>query len=101
MTTLAGGVLAGTMSLLLNRQQARDARRQRLEDETLALRRRSEDRRYAAYSDFLIRARSFRNAVEAYYTSPGENPALAEIDALLQNANDASALVFLVVEGQD
>jgi hypothetical protein len=100
-TTLAGGVLGGTVSLLVSRQQARDARQQRVEDETLALRRRSEDRRYAAYSDFLTRTRSFRNAVEAYYTSPRAKPALAEIDALLQNANDASALVFLVVEGQD
>ena len=100
-TTLAGGVLGGTVSLLVSRQQARDARQQRVEDETLALRRRSEDRRYAAYSDFLTRTRSFRNAAEAYYTSPRAKPALAEIDALLQNANDASALVFLVVEGQD
>jgi hypothetical protein len=100
-TTLAGGVLGSTASLLVSRQQARDARRQRAEDETRALRRRSEDRRYAAYSDFLTRTRSFRNAVEAYYTNPRAKPALAEIDALLQNANDASALVFLVVEGRD
>ena len=100
-TTLAGGVLGSTVSLLVSRQQARDARRQRVEEETLARRRRSEDRRYAAYSDFLTRTRSFRNAVEAYYTSPRAKPALAEIDALLQNANDASALVFLVVEGRD
>jgi hypothetical protein len=100
-TTLAGGVLGSTVSLLMSRQQARDAWRQRLEEETLALRRRSEDRRYSAYSDFLTQTRSFRNAVETYYTSPRAKPALAEIDALLQNANDASALVFLVVEGRD
>jgi hypothetical protein len=100
-TTLAGGVLGSTVSLLMSRQQARDAWRQRLEEETLALRRRSEDRRYSAYSDFLTHTRSFRNAVETYYTSPRAKPALAEIDALLQNANDASALVFLVVEGRD
>ncbi len=100
-TTLAGGLLGGAISFVLSRQQARDARRQRAEDDIREQRRRSEDRRYAVYSDFLTQARSFRNAVEAHYAHPREKPGVTEIDSLLQNANDASALVFLVVESRE
>ena len=99
-TTLLGAVLGGAISLLLSRQQSREARRQRQEDDAREHRRRSIDRRFQAYADFLTRARSFRNAVEAYYVRPGQPPSLAEVDALLQSANDASALVFLVVESE-
>ncbi len=97
-TTLAGAVLGGAISLLLNRQQMREARRQRQEEEARERRRRSADRRFGAYADFLTRARSFRNAAETFYLQPRRNPSLKEIDSLLQSANDASALVFLVVE---
>jgi hypothetical protein len=82
----------------LNWQQAREARRQRQEDDLREHRRRSADRRFQAYADFLTRARSFRNAAEAYYEQPDNRLSLPEIDSLLQSANDASALVFLVVE---
>ena len=54
--------------------------------------------RFQAYADFLTRARTFRNAVESFYRQPHRNPSLKEIDSLLQSTNDASALVFLVVE---
>ena len=97
-TTLAGAVLGGAISLLLNRQQMREARRQRQEEDARERRRRSADRRFEAYADFLTRARSFRNAVEAYYLQSRHRPSPKEIDSLLQSANDASALVFLVVE---
>lgn len=97
-TTLAGAVLGGAISFFLNWQQAREAGRQRQEDDLREHRRRSADRRFQAYADFLTRARSFRNAVETYYSRPGHRPSLAEIDSLLQSARDASALVFLVVE---
>jgi hypothetical protein len=93
-TTFIGAVLGGGISFLLGWQQVRETRRQRHEDN----RRRSADRRFQAYADFLTRARSFRNAVEAYYLQPAHRPSLAEVDALLHSANDASALVFLVVE---
>jgi hypothetical protein len=96
-TTLAGAVLGGAISFLLGWQQAREARRQRQEDDAREHRRRSVDRRFQAYADFLTRTRSFRNAVEIYYLQPGQRPSFAEIDSLLQSANDASALVFLVV----
>jgi len=97
-TTLLGAALGGAISFMLNWQQAKEARRQRQEDDSRERRRRSADRRFQAYADFLTRARSFRNAVETYYLQPGHQPSLAELDSLLQSANDASALVFLVVE---
>ena len=99
-TTLVGALLGGGISYLLSWQQVREARRQRQEDDVREHRRSSMDRRFAAYSDFLTRTRSFRNAVEAYYAQPGHGPSLAEVDSLLQSANDASALVFLVVESE-
>lgn len=97
-TTLAGTVLGGTISSMVSRQQARDARLQRAEEYLRQQRKQSADRRFQAFSEFLMRARSFRNATEAYYVHPHHKPALAEIDSLLHSANDASALVFLVVE---
>lgn len=97
-TTLAGGGLGGAISFLLSRQQIREARRQRHEEDEREGRRRSADRRFQAYADFLIRTRSFRNAAESFYLQPRRNPSFKEIDSLLQSANDASALVFLVVE---
>src|SRR5262249_48696848 len=94
-TTLGGGLLGGAISVVLGRQQAREARLQRQEADARELLRRSADRRFQAYADFLTGARSFRNAVEAYYLHPRHKPSLTALDALLQTANDASALVFL------
>lgn len=100
-TTLAGAVLGGAISFILSRQQIRDARLQREEEEVRQQRRRSADRRFQAYSEFLTRARSFRNALETYYLHPRHKPSVDEIDSILQSANDASALVFLVVESDN
>jgi hypothetical protein len=97
-TTLVGALLGGAISFVLSRQQIMDARLQRQEEDVREGLRRSADRRFQAYADFLTHSRSFRNAVEAYYLHPRHKPSLAAIDALLQSANDASALVFLVVE---
>ena len=98
-TTLAGAALGGGISFLLSWQQMKEVRRQRQEDDARDHRRRSVDRRFQVYADFLTRTRSFRNAVETYYLQPDrQRPSFTEIDALLQSAYDASALVFLVVE---
>ena len=99
-TTLVGAALGGAISFVLSRQQLKDARLQRKEEATREQRRRSEDRRFQAYSDFLTRARSYRNAVQAYYLHADNRPSLDQIDALLHAANDASALVFLLVESK-
>jgi hypothetical protein len=98
LTTLSGGLLGGAISVVLGRQQARENRLQRQEEDARERLRRSADRRFQAYADFLTAARSFRNAVEAYYLHPRHKPSLTALDTLLQTANDASALVFLVVE---
>jgi hypothetical protein len=100
-TTLVGGLLGGAISFVVSRQQAKDARRQRAEDDIHDRRRRSEDRRYTVYSDFLSQVRSFRNALEAYYARPRDRPRLSDLDSLLHSANDKSALVFLVVESRE
>jgi hypothetical protein len=100
-TTLAGTALGGGISFFVSRQQARDMRSQREEEYLHEQRKQSADRRFQAYSEFLTRARSLRNALATYYVHPGHEPSLAEVDSLLQSANDASTLVFLVVESDD
>jgi hypothetical protein len=100
-TTLVGAPLGGAISFVLSRQQLNDARLQRREAEIAAQRRRSEDRRFQAYSEFLTCTRSYRNGVEAYYLHSDNRPSINDLDALLQAANDASALVFLVVESEE
>jgi ABC-type cobalt transport system substrate-binding protein len=97
-TTLAGTALGGGISYFVGRQQAKDARSQRDEEYLREQRKQSADRRFQAYSGFLNGARSFRNGLETYYAHPRNEPSLAEIESLLHTANDASTLVFLVVE---
>jgi len=101
LTTLIGAAIGGGISFALSRQQLKDARLQRMEQEVREERRRSADRRFHAYSDFLTRARSYRNAVQAYYLHPNNKPSIEEIDALDHAANDASSDVFLLVESED
>jgi len=95
---LAGATFGGAISFVVHRQQLRDAREQRAEEALREQHRRSEDRRFAAYADFLTRARSFRNSVRAYCLPSGPVPDTSEVDALMLSANVASALVFLVAE---
>lgn len=99
-TTLIGAGLGGTISFILSRQQLKDARLQRQDRATQEQQRRSEDRRFQAYSEYLTRARSYRNGVQAYYLHSDNRPPLDEIDTLLHAATDASALVFLLVESE-
>jgi len=100
-TTLAGAALGGTITFALSRQQMKEARLQRAEEAALERYRRSVDRRFQAYSDFLTRARSFRNAAASYYRRSDQKLTITEMDVLLRSANDASALVFLVVESDE
>jgi hypothetical protein len=100
-TTLVGAALGGAISFVLSRQQLNDARQQRKEEALRERQRRSDDRRFEAYSEFLIRTRSYRNAVEAYYIHPDNRPSINELDVLLHAAQDASTLVFLVVENEE
>jgi hypothetical protein len=96
-TTLVGAALGGSISFVVNRQQLKSAWLQREKDAAREQRIRSEDRRFAAYSDFITRARSCRNTLGAYYQHSDNRPSIKELDTLLQEAQDASSLVFLVV----
>src|ERR1700685_2193621 len=96
-TTLGGAALRGSISFVVNRQQLQSAWPRREKDAAREQRIRSEDRRSAAYSDFIPRARSCRNTLGAYYQYSDNRPSIKELDTLLQEAQDASSLVFLVV----
>jgi hypothetical protein len=100
-TTLIGAVLGGSISFIVSRQQIKSAWMQRQEDATHERNTRSEDRRLTAYSEFITCARSFRNALGAYYKHSDNRPSIKELDILLQAAQDASTLVFLVVESDE
>jgi hypothetical protein len=96
-TTLIGAALGGSISFVVNRQQLKSEWMQREVDAAREQRIRSEDRRFAAYSEFITRARSCRNSLGAYYQHPDNKPSIKHLDTLLQAAQDASSLVFLVV----
>lgn len=98
--TVVGVAIGGGISYLSNRQQMREARTQRLEEARREQYRRSMDRRFQAYSDFLTRVRSCRNVVRDYLLLSDHRPNVGDIDALVRSANDASAMVFLVVESE-
>ena len=98
--TVVGVALGGGISFLLSRQQMREARTQRLEEATREQYRRSVDRRFQAYADFLTLVRSCRNLVRDYLRLSDHRPNIGDIDAMVRSANDASAMVFLVVESE-
>lgn len=92
--------MAGLISLALNRQQMRDARAQRAEDDQRAKLRRSEDRRFAAYADFLTRARSYRDVIRDLTAARASATLKEAIDAVAQSTGPMSAVVFLVAESE-
>lgn len=91
-TTLAGAVLGGAISFLLSRQQIIEARAQRKDESESDRKRRSLERRFDAYSDFLRRARSYRNAVRESVITEATFP---EADTLAQEADAAGSLITL------
>jgi hypothetical protein len=97
-TTLVGVALGGAVSLALSLLQIKAARAQRLEEHLQDQRKRSEDRRLDAYSAFFTKARSARNTVRKYFLSANAKPSVGDIEELVSQANDASALVFLLHE---
>ena len=97
LTTLAGAVLGGAISFLLSRQQILEARAQRKEEASLDRNRRSVERRFNAYAEFLTSARSYRNAVRPATITKA---AFADIDALAQAADAAGSLITLVAESE-
>jgi hypothetical protein len=100
-TTLIGAALGGSISFIVSRQQIKSAWMQREADAVHERNRRSEDRRFAAYSEFITHARSFRNALRVYYQHSDNRPSIKELDALLQVTQDSSTLVFLLVASEE
>jgi hypothetical protein len=99
-TTLSGATLGGAISLVISRQQLKAAHAQRAEDAKQDQHRRSIERRFSAYADFLDKARSFRNALRPYGYQPVPLLATEDISALARSAHAASPLAFLVVESR-
>jgi len=96
-TTLAGVILGGAISFLLSRQQIVEARAQRAEDAFLDRNRRSVERRFDAYADFMKRARSYRNAIRPYAITEA---AARDMNALAQAADAAGSFISLVAESE-
>jgi hypothetical protein len=98
-TGLAGAAVGGAISYLVSFQQIREARTQRVEGERSDQARRSLERRFAAYADFLTHARRFRNAIRPpHRPGSGLRVPIQEIDTLARSADAAGSLVFLVSE---
>lgn len=97
-TTLAGAVIGGAISFALSRQQMKDAHDQREEEFKREKQRRSADRRFDAYADFLTKARSFRDAIRGYGDKSGSALTPEAINAITGSVHAASSLVFLVAE---
>jgi hypothetical protein len=100
-TTLLGALLGGAISLVLSRQQIKASRAQQEADRASENYQRNVERRFQVYSDFLIRSRSLRNALEAYYLPSDQTPSMDTINDLLRSAQDTAALVFLVTESEE
>jgi hypothetical protein len=95
---LAGVMLGGLISFAVSHQQIQEARSQRADEASREQHRRSEDRRFKAYADFIISHRSVQNTLHFLYSRATGEPNLNDIDALLQAGYNSSAMVFLVAE---
>ena len=95
-TTLAGAALGGTISLVLNRQQMKDARAQRAEEDLRIRQRRSTDRRFDAYAGFFTHARSYRTALRPFAEESASKIPVQDMDTFARAADSASSLVFIV-----
>jgi hypothetical protein len=78
----------------------KDAREQRVEDDERLKNRRSEDRRFDAYTNFSTCLRSYRDSIRGLEGPSAGQVSIDEIDAFARSVNTASALVFFIVESQ-
>lgn len=99
-TTLIGAVIGGTLSFVLSRQQMKDARAQRMENDAREERRRTMDRRFEAYADFITHARAYRTAIRPHSDRSSPTIPVDELDALARAADQASSIVFLVLQSK-
>src|SRR5690348_13263424 len=99
-TTLAGAALGGAISLALNRQQMKDARAQRTEEDLRERYRRSVNRRFDAYAEFITQALAYRNAIRVFVDGRSLRPSANDLNVLATAADAASSRVFMVLENQ-
>jgi hypothetical protein len=97
-TGLIGVALGGLVSLAVSRQQIREARALRADEAVQERYRRSVDRRFKAFSEFIIQHRAARGALLFYYSQLDGKPSLSDINKALRSARDSAAMVFLVLE---
>lgn len=95
---LVGVVLGGLVSLAVSRQQIREARALRADEASQERYRRSVDRRFKAFSEFIIHHRAARGALLFYYSQLEGKPSLSDISKVLRSARDSAAMTFLVLE---
>jgi len=95
---LVGVALGGLVSLAVNRQQIREARALRADEASQERYRRSVDRRFEAFSEFIIQHRAARGALQFYYSQLDGKPSVSDINKALRSARDSAAMVFLVLE---
>jgi len=99
-TGLIGVALGGLVSLAVSRQQIREARALRADEAVQERYRRSVDRRFKAFSEFIIQHRAARGALLFYYSQLDGKPGLSDINKALRSAHDSAAMVFLVLEAE-
>jgi hypothetical protein len=97
-TGLIGVALGGLVSLAVSRQQIREARALRADEASQERYRRSVDRRFNAFSEFIIQQRAARGALLFYYSQLDGKPSLTEVNKALRSARDSAAMTFLVLE---
>lgn len=97
-TGLVGVALGGLVSLAVSRQQIREAHALRADEASQERYRRSVDRRFKAFSEFIIHHRAARGALQFYYSQLEGKPSLSDISKVLRSARDSAAMTFLVLE---
>ena len=97
-TGLVGVVLGGLVSLAVSRQQIREAHALRADEASQERYRRSVDRRFEAFSEFIIQHRAARGALLFYYSQLEGKPSLSDISKIIRSARDSAAMTFLVLE---
>jgi hypothetical protein len=90
-TGLVGVALGGLVSLAVSRQQIQEARALRADEASQERYRRNADRRFNAFSEFIIQHRAARGALLFYYSQLDGKPSRTEVNKALRFARDSAA----------
>ena len=97
---MAGGLLGGSITFMVSRQQMKFAQVERREAATEDHYRRTVDRRFQAYTEFITRARTYRDSIRPVNQRSDPTLTVSKIDEYARSADTASAFVYLVTESQ-